>query len=561
MFAGLSVAIPDDDPAGVTNSQVVSGVSGTTLGSDVKLASVCFKIDHTWVGDLIVSVKGPNGTPVVLLDRPGVPATLAGCAGDNIDVCVDLGTGNEMESVCNNLPAISGNYTAANGVNLNVINGAGGSPNGTWELFASDNVGADLGTILEWKLVFDVGPVANWTSPGTICDNNPVIDLNTLLTGTPGGTWSGTGVTGSNFNPAGLSGPISITYSVTDIPTGCTDTETNIITVVAGAPVASFTFAAIALNVNFTNTSTGGVSYLWDFGDTNTSTDMNPSHTYASAGTYTVTLTVTNVCGTNVSTQTVVVQGCPDVIVDGSFENGGTWVEFSSNFGTPVCDLASCGNGTGTGPRTGANWSWFGGIATFEEGSMTQTVTIANNSTATLNFWLEQIVCDGPADFLKVAVDGDTVYTSTGASPLCGVLGYSLQSVNLDAYADGNSHTISFFSRIYGLNGTGTNFFVDDVSLIVCPGIGFPETNLGQHINIMPVPARDFVNIRFNDLVTNNVQVEVSDMIGKVVYRNIIGSVNDDQTEQINVSSWNKGVYTVKISANDNSLIRKIVVQ
>ncbi|TNJ41723.1 PKD domain-containing protein, partial [Allotamlana fucoidanivorans] len=52
------------------------------------------------------------------------------------------------------------------------------------------------------------------------------------------------------------------------------------------------------LLVDFTsNTSNGGpnTTYLWDFGDGgNTSTEANPSHLYATGGTYTVTLTVTD---------------------------------------------------------------------------------------------------------------------------------------------------------------------------------------------------------------------------------------------------------------------------
>jgi hypothetical protein len=42
----------------------------------------------------------------------------------------------------------------------------------------------------------------------------------------------------------------------------------------------------------FINNSIDGVSYLWDFGDGNTSTDENPSHTYEEGGVYTVSLVV-----------------------------------------------------------------------------------------------------------------------------------------------------------------------------------------------------------------------------------------------------------------------------
>ena len=60
-------------------------------------------------------------------------------------------------------------------------------------------------------------------------------------------------------------------------------------------PRASFSFARTGLTVVFTDTSTGNPrEWLWSFGDGNTSTQQNPAHTYASAGTYVVTLTVRN---------------------------------------------------------------------------------------------------------------------------------------------------------------------------------------------------------------------------------------------------------------------------
>jgi PKD repeat protein len=74
-------------------------------------------------------------------------------------------------------------------------------------------------------------------------------------------------------------------------------------------PVANFSgsplSAAIPLEVVFTNSSTGTISsYLWDFGDGETSTEENPIHTYVVAGTYTVSLTVTNSGGSDTLTRT-----------------------------------------------------------------------------------------------------------------------------------------------------------------------------------------------------------------------------------------------------------------
>ena len=62
-------------------------------------------------------------------------------------------------------------------------------------------------------------------------------------------------------------------------------------------PAASFQFeidGSDFFKVNFTNFSQNATSYTWDFGDTNTSTEESPSHTYAAAGDYTVTLSASN---------------------------------------------------------------------------------------------------------------------------------------------------------------------------------------------------------------------------------------------------------------------------
>jgi PKD repeat protein len=61
-------------------------------------------------------------------------------------------------------------------------------------------------------------------------------------------------------------------------------------------PISSFQYAISEdnfLEVAFSNFSQGANSYLWDFGDGNSSSDENPVHTYATEGEYTVTLTAT----------------------------------------------------------------------------------------------------------------------------------------------------------------------------------------------------------------------------------------------------------------------------
>lgn len=66
---------------------------------------------------------------------------------------------------------------------------------------------------------------------------------------------------------------------------------------VTGTPAAAFTYEADEedpLTIHFENLSNNSDQYSWDFGDgSDVSTEENPSHTYATTGTYTVTLTAT----------------------------------------------------------------------------------------------------------------------------------------------------------------------------------------------------------------------------------------------------------------------------
>lgn len=86
--------------------------------------------------------------------------------------------------------------------------------------------------------------------------------------------------------------------------------ETTPVAAFSGAP----TSGVVPLTVNFTDESTGGpTSWLWDFGDTETSTSQNPSHEYATPGTYTVKLTVTNASGSDqlIKTDYIMVTASP----------------------------------------------------------------------------------------------------------------------------------------------------------------------------------------------------------------------------------------------------------
>lgn len=75
------------------------------------------------------------------------------------------------------------------------------------------------------------------------------------------------------------------------------DEEFSSLVVNGPKPTASFTCSTGSLTVTFTNNSTNGESYYWQFGDGTTSTQASPVHTYSSAGYYTVILKTNSAAG------------------------------------------------------------------------------------------------------------------------------------------------------------------------------------------------------------------------------------------------------------------------
>jgi len=85
------------------------------------------------------------------------------------------------------------------------------------------------------------------------------------------------------------------------VNSGCgTDILCSPVTVTSCAQViAAFNYSDTALSVYFNNLSVNAGSWSWDFGDGNTSSLQNPSHTYTSPDTYPVCLTSTSACSSD----------------------------------------------------------------------------------------------------------------------------------------------------------------------------------------------------------------------------------------------------------------------
>lgn len=102
------------------------------------------------------------------------------------------------------------------------------------------------------------------------------------------------------------------TYSVSisDPVSGCEISDTVNVTL-EFAPEASFNYTSSGLTVFFENTSSGTGTYFWVFGDGDGSTEIDPTHTYATEGNYSVTLIVENDCGISEYNMLITIQVTP----------------------------------------------------------------------------------------------------------------------------------------------------------------------------------------------------------------------------------------------------------
>jgi len=124
---------------------------------------------------------------------------------------------------------------------------------------------------------------------------------------------NGCGPVSSIFNQAGC---FDVTLMTTSTA-GCTSNATTLNMIcVENNPIASFTqsqntLTTIDTEVQFTNTSVGGIDYVWNFGDnSSTSSTFSPTHLYPEVGgSYQISLTVSTLFGcTDVAYSTIKVE-------------------------------------------------------------------------------------------------------------------------------------------------------------------------------------------------------------------------------------------------------------
>lgn len=173
---GDSIFLPDG--VGVcyqTTIELLDFGAGQTLNSVNDLIDICVNMEHSFMGDLNVSIECPNGTTVTLHQYSGGGGTYL---GEPIDIDTDLSPGLGYDYCWT--PGASQTWTqAVNSGNTISVNGSSTLPpgnyasstplsglvgcplNGTWEIEICDNLAIDNGYIFSWDSIqsFDLSSI------------------------------------------------------------------------------------------------------------------------------------------------------------------------------------------------------------------------------------------------------------------------------------------------------------------------------------------------------------------------------------------------------------------
>ncbi len=358
-------------------------------------------------------------------------------------------------------------------------------------------------------------------------------------------------------------GDFSVTLTISGPGGSDTLLKTNYITATYPAPTADFEGTPqtgdAPLMVAFTDLSVDTVNtWLWDFGDSGTSTDQNPSHEYVNPGDYSVTLTVTGPGGSDTLVKTnYITASYPEPTAD--FE--GTPTTGNAPLEVTFTDLSV---------DSVDSWVWdFGDGGT----SFLQSPVYTYTDAGTYDVSLTVGGPGGSDDMIKV--DYISVFVN---APIANFIGTPTtgEAPLLVSFTDLSTGDIDTWSWDFGDSGSSSNQNPSheyltpgnfSVSLTVT-GPGGTTTEVKTDYILIPVDIGENeseVIVIYPNPVTNNLLIVFPDAKSRILTMNNMGGkrmlnyTTYRNEELINMQQFPKGIYSLIIRNGELISILKIV--
>lgn len=338
-------------------------------------------------------------------------------------------------------------------------------------------------------------------------------------------------------------------------------------------------------SVNFIDESFNVVNgWTWSFtgGTPATSTDQNPSVTYASPGTYAVSLQAFDGSNSVTDTKMGYITVLPNEgrglsIVEG-FESltlpNSDWFINNPNNGTTfgiTTAAAATGSKSLMIPKTNNN---AGDIDEF----ISSTIDLSNVNALELSFkYAFAKQNNNNDDYIRILTSND-----------CGETWSVRRNISANAIATANNTTGNFVPtasewetvtitnitstfwvenfrfKILYYNGGGNNLYLDDINIFdpSDPNASVLESQRLDAFKLYPNPSSEMTNLLINVSATSDANIYITDMVGKVVNHVQRGTLTQGEHNfNINISDLSKGIYFINVEIEGKVSTKKLIVE
>ena len=410
--------------------------------------------------------------------------------------------------------------------------------------------------------------VADFSVPATLPTGQPITMQNRSQNATSC-FWSFEGATPSTSteeNPTitySRPGNFAITLFVTNGTASDTKTiNVNVVDVASADFTADNTTISVGGSVTFTNLSVNASTYYWTFagGTPSTSTDVNPTVTYETAGTYSVTLFAASENSSDSETKTAYITVLPVTSADFAASATEVFVGDSVAF-TNLSENATSFFWTFEG-ATPENSTEENPIVTYSEPGYYDVTLYATNghgydvATKTAYIYVKAVTtADFTADITTVNVGEPVTFVNLSENATSyywsfqgGEPAVSQEENPVIVYATAGIYNVTLFAT----NGASTDMVIKEGFITVTEETSISTTNNGE-VEIYPNPTASIVNVSAEGLQ----QISIYDITGRIVYEKDVNSDN----ETIDISRFQRATYAIRITTDTGTFVRTLVVE
>jgi hypothetical protein len=168
-------------------------------------------------------------------------------------------------------------------------------------------------------------------------------------------------------------------------------------------------------------------------------------------------------------------------------------------------------------------------------------------------------------DYIGFNVASYNIYRKTDAS---GYEQIAIISASFNSYTDLEAPVGNVYYIVEVVNPAGCNpaarsdnyaSSYSNVATNNVLGVNDPANNVT--VSIYPNPANERLNISTGETLKGNTRIQISDLLGKIVYVDEVSGIRANLSYFINTTGFKDGLYVLKVSTETGSVSKKIIVR